>query len=416
MKVLLLNAWDSSGGAARAACRLLKGIQAAGVDARLLVKDKTRTDPTILEPKTFDKILGLLRPRLEGRLVRRYPHWNGLTFSPALLPDRLIHQVSKLDPDIIHLHWMGDGFLRLETLARFNRPIVWTLHDSWPFTGGCHIPLECTRYRDSCGKCPTLGSNRENDLSRKIWQRKLTSWKGLNLTVVAPSRWIAECARSSSLFHDARIEVIPNGLDLLTYRPVDKLVAREALGLPKDKKLILFGAKSATQDRNKGFHLLAQALKELATSTRAGTTELVIFGSQVTETPQNLGFRTHSLGWFNDDISLALLYAAADVFVMPSILENLPYVVMEAMACGTPCAAFNQGGVPDMIDHQQNGYLAHPYDPSDLARGIAWALEDDDRRKELSVSAVEKVQREFTTQKVAGRYSSIYQEIMNSSL
>jgi hypothetical protein len=132
MKILFLNAWDTSGGAARAACRLLRGIQDAGLDASMLVKDKTSADPTILGPKTFDKILGLLRPRLEGRLVRRYPQWNGLTFTPALFPDRLIHQVSKLDPDIIHLHWMADGFLRLETLAHLNRPIVWTLHDSWP--------------------------------------------------------------------------------------------------------------------------------------------------------------------------------------------------------------------------------------------------------------------------------------------
>lgn len=413
MKVLLLNAWDSSGGAAKAACRLLKGIQETGVEAELLVKDKTLLDPTIIGPKTFDKILGLLRPRLEGRLIRRYPQWNGFTFSPALFPDRLAQQVSKLNPDIIHLHWMGDGFLRLETLQRFNRPIVWTLHDSWPFTGGCHIPMDCTRYRESCGQCPTLGSNRENDFSRKIWQRKSNSWKGLNLTIIAPSRWMAESARSSSLFRDTRIEVISNGLDLQTYRPVDKLVAREALGLPKDKKLILFGAKSATQDRNKGFHLLARALKELAGSAGQDSFELVVFGSSKAEVFQDSGFKTHYLGWLNDDVSLTLLYSAADVFVLPSIQENLPYTVMESMACGTPCVAFSQGGVPDLIDHEVNGYLAQPFEPADIARGIAWVLENNDQLAGVSLRARQKIENKFAMEKVASQHRSLYQELLN---
>jgi glycosyltransferase involved in cell wall biosynthesis len=414
MKVLLLNAWDSSGGAAKASYRLLKGIQEAGLDANMLVKDKTLTDPTILEPKTFDRILGLLRPRLEGRLIRRYPQWNGLTFSPALFPDRLIHQVSRVNPDIIHLNWMGDGFLRLETLARFKRPMVWTLHDSWPFTGGCHIPLECMRYRDVCGKCPALGSSREDDLSRKVWQRKMKSWQGLNLTVVAPSRWMAECARSSSLFHDTRIGVIPNGLDLRIFRPVDKSAAREALDLPRDRKLILFGAKSGTQDRNKGFHLLAQALKKLAERAKRDCIELVVFGPGRTDVPKDLDFKVHCLGWLNDEVTLALVYSAADVFVFPSLQESLGYTAMEAMACGTPCVAFNQGGVPDLIDHEVNGYLAQPFESLDLARGIAWVLEDEKRRNDLSVRGVEKVKSEFAIQKIADRYNTVYREILNS--
>lgn len=412
MKILFLNAWDSSGGAAKAACRLLGGVRKAGVDARMLVKDKTSTDPSILEPKTFDKILGLLRPRVEGRLVRRYPQWNGLTFTPALLPDRLFHQVSTLDPDIVHLHWMADGFLRLETLARLNKPIVWTLHDSWPFTGGCHIPLECLRYRESCGECPALGSHRENDLSRKVWQRKSTAWRGLNLTVIAPSRWMAACARSSSLFRDTRIEVIPNGLDLRTYRPMDKSVAREALGLPQDRKLILFGGKSATEDPNKGFHLLVQALHELAGSSWHDAVELVVFGSPEPASPPEFGFTARYLGWLNDDISLALLYSAADVFVLPSIQESLGYAVMEAMACGTPCVAFNQGGVPDLIDHEVNGFLAKPYEPADLARGILRVLEGRDSSPELSSNARHKIENCFTIDAIAEQYTDLYNRLL----
>lgn len=411
MNVLLLNAWDSSGGAAKATCRLLKGLQDSGFDATMLVKDKSGSDPSILGPTTLNKILSLLRPRLEGRLVRRYNHWNGFTFSPAIFPDRLIHQANKLGTDLIHFHWMGDGFLRIETLPRFNKPIVWTLHDSWPFTGGCHIPFDCLRYRESCGKCPTLGSNRDIDLSRKIWQRKLNAWKSVNLTIVAPSNWMADCARSSSLFKDIRIEVIPNGIDLNRYRPVDKVVAREALALPQEKKLILFGAKSATQDRNKGFHLLVQALKELTDSTSHNDIELLLFGAAKSEPLPDLGFRIHSLGWLNDDISLALLYSAADVFVFPSQQESLGYTAMEAMACGTPCVAFRQGGVPDMIDHKLNGYLARPFEPADIAQGIAWVLGDKHRWAELSLSARQKVEHEFALEKVTEQHIALYREL-----
>ncbi|HYA12950.1 MAG TPA: glycosyltransferase family 4 protein [Syntrophales bacterium] len=413
MKVLLLNAWDTSGGAARAAVRLLRGLRADEIQAQMLVKKKNNDDPAILGPRTkLDKAMSYIRPSLENRRVHKLPGWNGLTFSPALFPDRLFHQVSELSPDIIHMHWMGDGFLRVETLPRFNCPLVWTLHDSWVFTGGCHIPLDCTRYRQSCGACPTLGSNLEHDLSRNIWSRKRKSWGALNLTLIAPSHWMADCARSSSLFHNARIVVIPNALDLHVYKPLDKFLAREALGLPKDKKLILFGAKSAIHDKNKGFHLLAGALRILAKSNSNADIELVVFGISETNQELTTGIKTHKLGWFHDDMSLAILYAAADVFVLPSISENLSYTVMEAMACGTPCVAFRQGGVPDLIDHEQNGYLAPPYDTSGLANGIAWILEDKERLGNLSMQARQKVERECAMDKITQRHVSLYKELL----
>jgi glycosyltransferase involved in cell wall biosynthesis len=412
MKVLQLNTFDETGGAAKAASRLHQGLKAIGIDSQMLVQFKVGDDKDVIGARTpVGRILRNIRPHLDALPVRLYPNRPVLNFSPALLPDTLLREVEIINPAIIHLHWVTAGFLRLETLRRFNRPLIWTLHDSWAFTGGCHVPFDCTRYRQQCGACPVLGSSRDHDLSRCVWRRKQKAWREILLTVVVPSRWLADCARESSLFHDRRIEVIPNGLDLKRYKPVDKRTARELLALPLEKKLILFGGMSGTIVRNKGFHLLVPALQDLARRGCHDRPELLVFGSSEPTNPPDLGLKTHYLGLLNDESRLALFYAAADVFVFPSIQETLGYTAMESMACGTPCVAFNQGGVPDLIDHERNGYLARPFEPDDLARGIAWVLEDEGRRQALSLRARRKVEEEFALERVAHRYAELYADV-----
>lgn len=411
MKVLHLSAADIEGGAARAATRLLQGLNARGADARLYVQRKSGDNPLIDGPcSLLGKAFGRARPTIEQLICGITPGKLNGPFCAAFLPDRLSAQVAGTVPDIVHLHWVA-RMMRLETLQSLNVPIVWTMHDSWAFTGGCYLPSDCTRYEESCGNCPVLGSDRENDLSRRIWKRKLKAWHDLDLTIIAPSRWMAECAKASSLFRNTRVEVIPNGLDVQSYKPFDKHAAREHFSLPHDKKLILFGAKGATSDRNKGFYLYTEALRELTVITKSDLVELVFFGSSEPDKLSDLGFKVHSLGWQNDDIKLAQLYSAADVFVLPSIQESLGYTVMEAMACGTPSVAFRQGGVPDLIDHQQNGYLAQPYEPSDLARGIAWIMEDKNRWEELSANARQKIENVYAIEDVAKRHLELYREI-----
>jgi glycosyltransferase involved in cell wall biosynthesis len=413
MKVLHLNGADIEGGAARAATRLLQGLTEVGVDARLHVQRKYGTATQVDGPRSLlEKAMNAARPTLEQLLFGTTSGKVNGPFSAAFLPDGLLAKVDGTAPDIVHLHWVA-RMMRLETLQRFNVPIVWTMHDSWAFTGGCYLPGNCTRYRESCGKCPVLKSTREDDLSNRIWRRKQKAWERLDLTIIAPSHWMAACARASSLFRNSRIEVIPNGLDLNRFKPSDQRRARDILSLPQDKKLILSGAKGATSDRNKGFHLLSEALRELADSTHNNSTELLIFGSTEPGSSPNLGFKTHYLGWQNDEVGLARLYAAADVFVLPSLQENLPFTVMEAMACGTPCVAFNQGGVPDLIDHQQNGYLATLYEPADLARGIAWVLDDNERLNELAGRAREKIIGTFALEMIAGRHLELYLKIQD---
>jgi glycosyltransferase involved in cell wall biosynthesis len=336
-------------------------------------------------------------------------------FSPELLPDAIASKVAQHNPDIINLHWVCNGFLKIETLAKLTQPLVWTLHDMWPFTGGCHYSQECDRYTDSCGACPILHSDRNGDLSRWIWQRKAKAWKDLNLTIVTPSSWLAKCASSSSLFKNLRVEVIPNGLDTRKYKPIQRQMARELLNLPQDKYLVLFGAMYASSARRKGFHLLQPALQSLSQSGWQDRIELAVFGASEPIEPIELGFKSHYLGKLSDEISLALVYAAADVFVAPSLQDNLPNTVMEAIACGTPCVAFNIGGMSEMIEHQVNGYLAQPYQIDDLAQGIAWVIENRERHQKLCDRAREKAEQEFTLEIQARRYESVYQELKQTS-
>jgi glycosyltransferase involved in cell wall biosynthesis len=340
-------------------------------------------------------------------------------FWPGWFPDNVAPKVAKYDPDVINLHWICRGYLQVETLAKFNKPLLWTFHDMWGFTGGCNYSEGCDRYQQSCGNCPQLSSDRTLDLSRWTWQRKAKAWKNLNLAIATPSQWLAKVTQSSALFKnvlpEVRVEVIPNGIDTEIYRPFDKKIAREILRLPQDKQLVLFGAISATSDRRKGFHLLQSALQNLSQSKWQDRIELVVFGSTQPNDAPNLGFPSHYLGKFSDDISLALIYSAADVFVAPSLEDNLPNTVLEAIACGTPCVAFSIGGMPDLIEHEQNGYIASAFAVEDLSQGIAWVLENPERYQKLSNYARDKAIKEFTQELQARRYSSLFEQMVSKS-
>jgi glycosyltransferase involved in cell wall biosynthesis len=320
---------------------------------------------------------------------------------------------AALRPDLLHLHWIVEGFVQIEAMRRLPAPIVWTLHDSWPFTGGCHLPGNCRRYEKSCGCCPVLGSSREGDLSRRVWARKRTAWRKLQLTCVAPSRWLADCARASSLLRDHRVEVIPNGVDTALYRPADQRAAREALRLPTDRRLILFGANHALSDVNKGFDLLHASLKSLEPVQR-NKAELVVFGDHTGRQIPPCGLPVRNLGIVTDESRIVLLYQAADLFVAPSRQENLPNMVLEAMACGTPCVAFDVGGLPDLINHGTNGYLARPYEAEDFCRGISWVLADETRRLTMASLSREKIVSGFSLEQVAGRYFELYRELVST--
>ncbi|MEH2290362.1 glycosyltransferase family 4 protein [Nostoc sp.] len=413
MKILHISTHDINGGAARAAYRLHTGLQNIGLQSQMLVQEKYSNDKTVIAPE-IRLFQGITKAKLtvESLPLKLYRHKKNTPFFTQWLPDRVIHKVAQINPDIINLHWISGGFMQIETFAKLKRPLVWTLHDMWGFTGGCHVTGECDRYKVFCGACPQLNSDNEWDLSRWVWQRKVKAWKNLNLTLVSPSSWLADCARSSSLFQNLPIEVIPHGLDTQKYRPINQYFAREALNLPQNKKLILFGAIEATSDRNKGFHLLQPALQELSKSGWKDDLEVVIFGASQPENPPDLGFKSHYLGHLHDSISLATVYSAADVMLIPSLQESFGQTASESFACGTPVVAFNSTGLKDIVDHQQNGYLAKPYEVEDFGKGISWVLENEQRLQKLSFYARDKAKQEFTLELQARRYSALFQEML----
>lgn len=413
MSILLISTADIQGGAPRAAYRLHQGLQRIGVNSQMLVQYKYSNDQTVIAPKSrLGQSIARTRIAVDRLPEKLYPRRQKAGLSPQWLPDQTVPKITQLNPDIINLHWIGEAFLQVETIAKFKQPLVWTLHDMWTFTGGCNYSGECDRYTGNCGTCPQLGSYQDWDLSRWVWQRKAKAWRNLNLTIVALSSWLANCTRDSSLFKDLRIEQIPNGIDTKLYRPINQQVARKLLNLPQDKPLVLFGALNATSNPRKGFHRLQAALQDLSQSGWQDKLDLVIFGASKADNPMDWDFPTHYLGTLNDDLMLALTYSAADVFVLPSTQDNLPNTVMEAIACGTPCVAFNLGGLPDMIEHEKNGYLAQPDQVEDLAQGIVWVLENQERHEKLSHRAREKAEQEFTMELQANRYLSLFTELL----
>ncbi len=415
MKILSLSTSDLNGGAPRAAYRLHQGLIAAGVDAQMLVQRKMSDEAQVIGATSkLLKGLAITRPTLDALplLFYRQRDRTPNIYSCQWLPSRINAQIQTLNPDLINLHWICGGYFPVETIAKFNRPLVWTLHDMWAFTGGCHYSQQCDRYQQSCGQCPLLKSGQTWDFSRWLWQRKAKAWQNLNLTIVTPSKWLADCAKASSLFHNLPIKVIPNGLDIHKYRPIERQLAKKLLNLPLNKQIILFGAMGGTSDPRKGFQLLQTALQHLRLSISPDRVELLIYGSSRPAKSVDLGFKTHYLGYLHDDISLAIAYAAADVMVVPSTQEAFGQTASEALACGTPVVAFNTTGLKDIIDSQQNGYLATAYDPQDLARGIVWILESPQRWQQLSECARAKVVQEFTILIQSDRYLKLFQEIL----
>lgn len=412
MKVLQMSTYDGRG-AGRAAYRLHQGLQKIGISSQFLVQAKNTDDETVIAPHTkLEKGVAKLKPSLSRLPLSFYPQRELTDYYPSWLPDTARPQVKQLNPDIVNLHWICNGYLEVETIAKLNKPIVWTLHDMWAFTGGCHYSQNCDRYMNSCGACPQLRSQKNMDMSAWQWQRKAKAFQEINLILVSPSVWLAKCAQASSIFKNVRVEVIPNGLDTTIYKPIERTIARQILNLPQDKQLILFGGMNAMHDKRKGFNLLLSALQSLMTSEWRNRIELVIFGSSKSNNEVDLGFQSHYLGKLEDNISLSLAYAAVDAFVAPSIEDNLPNTVMEALACGTPCVAFKIGGMSDMIEHEKNGYLSHPYKIEDLAQGITWVIENRERHHKLCKYAREKAEQEFTLQIQASRYLSVYTEML----
>jgi glycosyltransferase involved in cell wall biosynthesis len=407
MKTLHLSYADGGGGAAKAAYRIHRGVHQLGVDSSMLVSKRVTNDSTVLDPGSPQSRWWAQSTPYVDLLPWKLLKVSRRGFSSlAWAGTGMLGRIKALQPDIVHLHWICGGCLRVEDLGRLDYPVVWRLADMWPMAGAEHYLGNDLRYRQGYRRDNRPPGEKGIDLNRWVWERKKKAYAQIgNLTIVAPSRWLAACARASVLLGDRRIEVIPTGQDIETFRPLPKHFARELLRLPTNAKFIM-AASMGLDDPRKGVSLLLEALESL----RGHGYELLLLGDKPAS--NSFPLPTRWLGKFNDDVALALAYSAADVFVAPSIEENLANTVIEAMACGIPCVAFDIGGMPDIIHHEKNGYLATPFEIEDLARGIVGIMGAGEAYGQLAAEARFTVEREFSQELQARRYLRLYEELM----
>jgi glycosyltransferase involved in cell wall biosynthesis len=409
------------GGAGRAAFRIHQGVRDLGVDSRMFVKNKHGNDTSVISLdefvpanplyKAFDQARSKCENKLQHFHWNRYPQRENIFMSDLRGTD-LHGALRKLDYDVLHLHWINNRFVSLKDLPK-NKPIVWTLHDSWPFCGICHYFFDCEGYKKRCGCCPFLHSNDDYDLSYQIWKKKQVIYKDLDLHIVTPSRWLGDCAKRSSLMERFPVTVIPNCLDINEFRPLnEKEISPRWRNFQEkrfEKPFVLYGAMNAATDKRKGFSNLFSALGLLQERNHANDFELIVFGAAQSELSMDVSIPIHYVGYVYDTHELVSLYNLASVMVVPSLTENLSCAIMESLSCGTPVVAFNIGGNGDMIEHQKNGYLAKELDDADLAEGILWCLENN-KENQLGLAAREKVVKEYTYEAISRRYRELYEQ------
>lgn len=404
---------DITGGAARAAYRIHHALRLQGVDSTMRVNSANTDDWTVRgQVGNLQNLLTISR-LVPGKLATRLLRTNNrVIHSPAILHSSWPKRLNISDADIINLHWVNHEMMSIGDIARIKKPVVWTLHDMWPFCGAEHY-TEDFRWREGYTRNNRPSYEAGLDLNRWVWRRKMRNWRR-PMHIVSPSNWLAGCARQSMLMREWPVTVVPNAVDTSVWQPLNKSLARELLKLPNDAPLLLFGAVGGARDPRKGFELLRQALRHLQGQVKE--LQLIVFGQHAPREPDDLGFPIHYMGHLHDDLSLRVLYSAADAMVIPSRQDNLPNTGVEALACGTPVVAFNTCGLPDIVKHEKTGYLAEPFNSEDLASGIIWVLADAARHAQLCVNARHYATATFSYPVVAEQYLSVYQSAVDLQL
>ncbi len=418
LKVDLVNAWETEGGAAQAANRLFKALRTIGVDAEMLVYIRNTEEPfvrTIDEAKASPIAKAHIQHQMQDDLAKYGANFQKVGVFGLDRADKGVALLSSLDPnaDIVNLHWVGN-LIDWELFFRPGRvtaPVVWTMHDMRPFTGGCHYSGECENYRTGCGYCRFFGADRLEDLSRIAFARQkaaLNGWNG-RLHVVTPSHWLAREAASSPIMANLPITVIPNSIDLTLFQARDKAEARARLNLPGNVRILLFIAHMLTDPRKGGEYLL-QALPALRDIPDF---QLLTVGLAPPVWPE--GIRVVNAGNVTDQLVLNHLYAAADLVVLPTLQDNLPNIILEAFASGTPIAGFATGGVPDHVIEGETGFLVPARNGAALTKTLHTALSDMPRLAQMGRTCRAHAEREFGQLVQAERYRALFERLLDQS-
>lgn len=419
MKIAHLSHNDGGSGAGRAAFSIHRGMRERGIESSLYVGDKRTNDMDV------HRVGGALPLRIRQRFVEfreaRYGRMLAADPHGFISPSRLGYFqpetcVAVSEADIVCLYWINGAFLSPEALSGLTQPMIWRLSDAWPFTGGCHYPSGCMNYRKSCGDCPQMMDPSATDPSFDLMRRKMHAWERLNLTIVAPSRWIAGQAAQSALFGGRRIETIPTGVDLDAFYPVPKDNARMALGLPLESQIVMFGGMTEEPDPRKGFMSLIKALKMLDLTNRPASPSLALFGADnadISWVEREAGLPVQSLGRLRRTEQLRSAYSAADLIVVPSAEDNLPNLALEAMACGAPIAAFPSGGIPELVIDGKTGRVARERTPEALAEIVGELLSDNRRLADMRLAARHLAKTNFSSNQQVGAFTDLCHDVLS---
>lgn len=415
MRVLIVNTSERTGGAAIAANRLMEALKNNGVKAKMLVRDKDTDQITVCAlKKSWRHRFRFVWERFVIYKANAFKKHNLFQVDIANVGADITALPEFKEADIIHLHWINQGFLSLTDIRKIidsGKPVVWTMHDMWPFTGICHYSGTCDKYLTECHHCPMLlNGGCAKDLSSRVFLKKQKMLRGAHITFVACSHWLEQLASQSSLLSGQRVLSVPNAINTNLFRPEDKREARLSFNLPADKTLLLFSSMKIT-DKRKGIDYMLEACRLLADAQPQLVQQLgiVIVGKEAASMKQLFPFPVYTVDYVSDEKSMARLYNAVQAFVTPSLQDNLPNTIVEAMSCGTPCIGFKVGGIPEMIDHKENGYIAQYCDAADLAEGIRYVLSEADYAA-LSAAALKKATQTYAESAVAMKYIKIYNQ------
>ena len=420
MKVVHINTYDGNGGAGRAVLRLNKGLRLLGVDSEVLTlyQFNQNSGVTAISQSFLGKVRATINILAERFLIKAFLKDSTVPFSLQRFGLNLSHLQMLKNADVLHLHWINHGFLsppELAELARLNKKIVWTLHDSNPLTGGCHVRYGCPGFEHQCGRCPVLKNLSDTDLSHRTWEAKKAAYQELDFQFIAPSTWMGDCTRQASLGRDKKVNVISNALETDIFKPLNKHQCRAEFGVDENAKVILAGYMPSTSDRHKGLRELQETLSYLA--DRPGIDhsklELIFYGSDGTNLDYHIPIKHRFAGKITDDEILVKLYSLSDVFLFPSLEESMGYTALESLSCGTPVAAFNTSGVTDVVLHKKNGFLADLYDTRSLAEGIEWIL-NEGNKADLSAYGRKWAVDNFDLPVVAKKHLDLYNSLLEN--
>lgn len=408
MKVLHLVAGELTGGAARGAYWLHQGLRSLGVDSLVYTNSQvTHGDTSVVSVSRSkkDKIISIARSQADQAFASLYRGRPSGMFSAGVMGADFTDSAECREADVVHLHWVNGGFVDMKHLAKLHKPVVWTMRDMWPMTGGCHYAMGCEKFTTGCGSCEQLGSTSDRDLSRFVLNRK-RKYLPKSMKMIGISDWVSEQARQSLLFRDFDVRTIHNNVDASEFFPLDKSLARQLLGLNTEKQIILTGCTSA-KDTYKGFGKYLEMLEHLDPAKY----HLCFFGKLDQSIADGLGFDYTSFGYLHDSISLRLLYSAADVFIAPSLMEAFGKTLAEAMGCGTPVVCFDATGPKDIVTHLHDGYKAAPFEARGLAEGVEWITGEADYST-LARNARDKITSTFDSPVIARQYQALYEEML----